>query len=122
MVASFALSQLHRLAMDQTPTPRRVIWCATNGTSLSFSSFFFHVLAVSRAQDTPHSEEYASSIMAPVFLNKSCDPFTAPDDQCITGAYVQYSVNVTTPDHVIKTLAFAKKHNIRFVVKNTGHE
>lgn len=60
--------------------------------------------------------------MAPVFLNKSCDPFTSPDDQCIIGSYVQYSVDVATPDHVAKTLAFAKQNNIRFVVKNTGHE
>jgi hypothetical protein len=60
--------------------------------------------------------------MAPVFLNKSCDPFTPADDQCIIGAYVLYSVDVASPDHVIKTLAFAKEHNIRFVVKNTGHE
>ncbi|KAF9448257.1 FAD/FMN-containing isoamyl alcohol oxidase MreA [Macrolepiota fuliginosa MF-IS2] len=67
-------------------------------------------------------EEYASSIMAPVFLNKSCDPFTAVNKRCIVGAYVQYSVDVATPDHVIKTLAFANKHNIRFIVKNTGHD
>ena len=68
------------------------------------------------------SEEYASSVMAPVFLNKSCDPFTNVDDQCAIGAYVEYSVDVATPDHIIRTLSFAKKHNIRFVVKNTGHE
>lgn len=60
--------------------------------------------------------------MTPFFANKSCDPFTAPDDQCVIGAYVQYSVNVTLPAHVSKTLAFVKKHNIRFVVRNTGHE
>jgi len=60
--------------------------------------------------------------MAPVFLNKSCDPFTQVNDQCIIGNYVEYSVNVSSPEHVIRTLAFAKEHNIRFVVKNTGHE
>jgi hypothetical protein len=60
--------------------------------------------------------------MAPVFLNKSCDPFTSVNDPCTLGAYVEYSVDVATPGHVIKTLAFAKLHNIRFVVKNTGHE
>ncbi len=55
--------------------------------------------------------------MAPVFLNKNCDPFTDVNDQCTIGAYVQYSLDVATPDHVIRTLAFANKHNIRFVVK-----
>ncbi|KAF5353302.1 hypothetical protein D9756_007946 [Leucocoprinus leucothites] len=67
-------------------------------------------------------EAYASSIQAPVFLNKSCDPFTSVDDQCIIGTYVEYSVDVASPDHVINTLKFAKEHKIRFVVKNTGHD
>ncbi|THU81964.1 FAD-binding domain-containing protein [Dendrothele bispora CBS 962.96] len=60
--------------------------------------------------------------MTPFFANESCDPFTAPDAQCIIGSYVQYAVNVSTKVHVIKTLDFAKKHNIRFVVRNTGHD
>ncbi|KIJ49487.1 hypothetical protein M422DRAFT_160609 [Sphaerobolus stellatus SS14] len=64
----------------------------------------------------------SSSVMAPFFANRSCDPFTAPDDQCVIGSYVQYSVNVSVPAHVSNTLAFAKKHNIRFVVRNTGHD
>ncbi|KAF5359419.1 hypothetical protein D9756_003300 [Leucocoprinus leucothites] len=60
--------------------------------------------------------------MAPVFLNKSCDPFTNVDDRCIIGTYVEYSVDLASPGHVINTLKFAKEHNIRFVVKNTGHD
>jgi len=60
--------------------------------------------------------------MDPVPLNKSCDPFTDTQTPCNIGAYVQYAVNVSEPEHVIKTLKFVKKHNIRFVVKNTGHE
>lgn len=30
----------------------------------------------------------SSSPMAPFFANASCDPFTAPDEQCVVGAYV----------------------------------
>ncbi|KAG7094812.1 hypothetical protein E1B28_005625 [Marasmius oreades] len=63
-----------------------------------------------------------SSIMDPNFLNKSCDPFDPRDTPCRIGAYVQYAVNVSSPEHVIKTIQFVKKHNIRFVVKNTGHD
>ncbi|KAJ6449463.1 hypothetical protein C8R45DRAFT_1044851 [Mycena sanguinolenta] len=63
-----------------------------------------------------------SSIMDPIFLNKSCDPFDPPEAPCRIGAYVQYAVNVTSSDHIIKTILFVKQHNIRFVVKGTGHD
>ncbi|KAK7441353.1 hypothetical protein VKT23_016600 [Stygiomarasmius scandens] len=67
-------------------------------------------------------EESPSSIMDPIFLNKSCDPFGDPDSPCSIGSYVQFTVNVSKPEHVIRTLEFADQHNIRFVVKNTGHD
>ncbi|KAL0565738.1 hypothetical protein V5O48_016281 [Marasmius crinis-equi] len=60
--------------------------------------------------------------MDPIFLNKSCDPFDSRETPCRIGAYVQYAVNVSSPNHVIETVRFVKKHNIRFVVKNTGHD
>ncbi|KAE9394349.1 FAD-binding domain-containing protein [Gymnopus androsaceus JB14] len=65
---------------------------------------------------------HPSSIMDAVFLNKSCDPFTPRESPCYIGSYVQYAVNVSEPNHVVKTIDFARKHNIRFVVKNTGHD
>jgi hypothetical protein len=61
-------------------------------------------------------------MMTPFFANLSCDPFTLPEDPCVLGTYVQYAVNVSRPVHIYKTLAFVKEHNIRFVVRNTGHE
>ncbi|KAF5352996.1 hypothetical protein D9758_007905 [Tetrapyrgos nigripes] len=64
----------------------------------------------------------SSSVMTPFFANGSCDPFTPPDAQCIIGSYVQYAVNVSTKAHVVKTLGFAREHNLRFVVRNTGHD
>ncbi|KIK58057.1 hypothetical protein GYMLUDRAFT_171811 [Collybiopsis luxurians FD-317 M1] len=64
----------------------------------------------------------SSSVMDFIFANKSCDPFTDKEDQCVIGAYVQYSVNVTRPEHVMKTIEFVKNHDIRFVVRNTGHD
>ncbi|KAJ7451951.1 FAD binding domain protein [Mycena latifolia] len=64
----------------------------------------------------------SSSMMTPFFANLSCDPFTPSDDPCDLGTYVQYSVNVSTADHIYKTLDFVKTHNIRFVLRNTGHD
>ncbi|KIK69142.1 hypothetical protein GYMLUDRAFT_35210 [Collybiopsis luxurians FD-317 M1] len=65
---------------------------------------------------------HPSSVIDAVFLNKSCDPFTSRQSPCYVGSYVQYAVNVSEPIHVMKTVQFAKRHNIRFVVKNTGHD
>ncbi|KAL0564620.1 hypothetical protein V5O48_017423 [Marasmius crinis-equi] len=72
--------------------------------------------------DPEFHEPNPSSLMDPIFLNKSCDPFDSRDTPCRIGAYVQYAVNVSTIDHVAKTIGFVKGHNIRFVVKNTGHD
>jgi FAD/FMN-containing dehydrogenase len=56
------------------------------------------------------------------WANQSCDPFTANNDPCVIGTYVQYAVNTTSSSDVIKTIAFAKNRNIRLVVRNTGHD
>ncbi|PVH95572.1 FAD-binding domain-containing protein [Periconia macrospinosa] len=64
----------------------------------------------------------SSSIMAPLFTNNSCNPFLPPAASCTLGNYVVYSVNATELFHYQQALAFAKKHNIRLVVRNTGHD
>jgi len=63
-----------------------------------------------------------SSVQAPFYANQSCDPFTAPSVPCRYGNYVRYAVNVSNSDDVIATIAFAKEKNIRFVIRNTGHD
>ncbi|KAL0572749.1 hypothetical protein V5O48_009213 [Marasmius crinis-equi] len=72
-----------------------------------------------------HSEfhlERPGSLMNPVFYNLSCDPFTPREAPCGMRNLVEYSVNVSRPEHVVRTVQFAKEHNIRFVIKNTGHD
>lgn len=64
----------------------------------------------------------SSSVMAPPFTNNSCSPFTSPSEPCTSGNYVSYAVNVSEPKHVADTLKFADTHNIRFVIRNTGHD
>ena len=64
----------------------------------------------------------SSSPMAPFFANESCDPFTAPGEQCYIGTYVQYAVNATSVEDYQKTLRFAEAKNIRLVIRNTGHD
>jgi FAD/FMN-containing dehydrogenase len=64
----------------------------------------------------------SSSVMAPFFANQSCDPFTSPSTPCTLGNYVSYSVNATCKEDVIAAVKFAQSRNIRFVVRNTGHD
>ncbi|KAK2053783.1 FAD binding domain-containing protein [Colletotrichum caudatum] len=64
----------------------------------------------------------SSSIMAPFFANQSCDPFQPESRSCQLGNYVVYAVDAKTPAHVQATIAFAQKYNIRFIVRNTGHD
>ena len=61
--------------------------------------------------------------MAPYFQNQTCDPYTSRDKPCNTlGNYVDYAINVTSPEDVVKGLKFARDKNVRVVIKNTGHE
>ncbi|KNG88209.1 FAD binding domain protein [Aspergillus nomiae NRRL 13137] len=69
----------------------------------------------------PHLES-SSSIMQTYFANQSCDPFTAESQPCLLGNFVSYAVNVSSSDDVIAAVKFAKENNIRFVIKNTGHD
>lgn len=64
----------------------------------------------------------SSSVMAPYFANQSCDPFTPQSQACLLGNYVSYAINVTTVEDIQAGVAFAAANNVRFVIRNTGHE
>ncbi|UQC86326.1 FAD binding domain-containing protein [Colletotrichum lupini] len=66
--------------------------------------------------------ESSSSVMAPLFANASCDPFTAQDVPCTLGNYVSYAVNASGPADVQAALKFADEKNVRFIIRNTGHD
>ncbi|KAK4148259.1 uncharacterized protein C8A04DRAFT_24060 [Dichotomopilus funicola] len=64
----------------------------------------------------------SASVMAPFFANQSCDPFTAESKPCTLGNYVVYTVEASSADDVVAAVKFATQHNIRFVIRNTGHD
>ncbi|RYP01734.1 hypothetical protein DL765_010836 [Monosporascus sp. GIB2] len=64
----------------------------------------------------------AHSPMAAFFANLSCDPFTPRHAQCVLGTYVPYAVNASDASDYREAIAFAKKYNIRLVIRNTGHD
>ncbi|KAE8423629.1 hypothetical protein BDV36DRAFT_279148 [Aspergillus pseudocaelatus] len=43
-------------------------------------------------------------------------------NQCTPGRLSQYYVNATHPSHVSETIKFARRHNLRLSIKNTGHD
>ncbi|KAJ5339986.1 hypothetical protein N7452_006714 [Penicillium brevicompactum] len=69
----------------------------------------------------PHLDS-SSSVMQTYFANQTCDPFSAKSKPCTLGNYVSYAVNVSSSDQVIAAVNFARENNIRFVIRNTGHD
>lgn len=66
--------------------------------------------------------ETCSSPMASWFSKFSCDPFLGPETGCNIGGLQRFSVNVSGVEDVQKTLQFVRDHNIRLVIRNTGHD
>ena len=71
---------------------------------------------------TANSFETSSSVMAPFFTNQSCDPFLPKSSACKLGNYINYAIDVAKRSDISKGIAFATRHNIRLVIRNTGHE
>ncbi|RKK85070.1 hypothetical protein BFJ69_g1771 [Fusarium oxysporum] len=67
--------------------------------------------------------EWANAGCTPVYENGTSiyGDHEAGKRGCSKGALPAYVVNATTTDHVVAALAFAAEHNIRLVIKNTGH-
>ncbi|KAF7894776.1 uncharacterized protein EAF01_010226 [Botrytis porri] len=64
----------------------------------------------------------SSSIMAPFYANRSCDPFYPKDFPCGYGTYVRYAVNASSAFDYQVALDFASRNNIRLVIRNTAHD
>jgi len=56
------------------------------------------------------------------FQKDFCTPFTPRSTPCELGDYVRYSINVSSAADVVTGIKFAREHNVRLVIKNTGHE
>ena len=68
--------------------------------------------------DTPVGLSYPVDIPCPpVNASAAQTPGT-----CSIGDLPQYTVNATTAEDVAKAIEFAKKNNIRLVIKDTGHD
>ncbi|CZT06861.1 related to isoamyl alcohol oxidase [Rhynchosporium graminicola] len=59
-------------------------------------------------------------------INETCPAVNytagATPRECTLGGLPVYAVNASTPEDVVQAVNFARKYNIRFVVRNTGHD
>ncbi|GLA82316.1 hypothetical protein AtubIFM56815_006500 [Aspergillus tubingensis] len=94
--------------------------CHYNSTFLPYDAAACEeLLAVWNETRTHYETSY--SPMAPWFANFSCDPYL-PDTPCTIQPLVRYAVNASSAQDYQATIEFATKHNIRLVVRNTGHD
>jgi hypothetical protein len=58
----------------------------------------------------------------PFWSNMTCAPTDDPDGPCTIGRLPVYTIDATKPEHVQAGVNWARNHNIRLVIKNTGHD
>ncbi|KAJ8516728.1 hypothetical protein ONZ45_g5994 [Pleurotus djamor] len=67
--------------------------------------------------------DHLSSVMFPLYTGLSCIPTTNPTSgNCTQGTYPIYVVDAHEVPDVQSAVNFARNHNIRFVIKNSGHD
>ncbi|KAF2799392.1 FAD/FMN-containing protein [Melanomma pulvis-pyrius CBS 109.77] len=98
------------LAIPCYPGPQRdEALCAIIGAQWSSATF---------QSDSPVGLSYP--------VNLSCPPINVTAGEkpkvCSLGTSPVYAVNATIPEHVASAVNFARGHNIRLVIKTTGHD
>ncbi|EPS33218.1 hypothetical protein PDE_08180 [Penicillium oxalicum 114-2] len=63
-----------------------------------------------------------TSVMQIFFTNQTCSPFSAEASSCTLGNFPSYAVNASSASDIQTAVNFARDNNIRFVIKNTGHD
>ncbi|KAM7204687.1 hypothetical protein V8F20_003471 [Naviculisporaceae sp. PSN 640] len=56
------------------------------------------------------------------FTNDTCRPTTNPSDKCTLGYYPVLAIMAKTTAHIQEGVRFARKHNLRLIIRNTGHD
>ncbi|EAA34375.3 hypothetical protein GE21DRAFT_3623 [Neurospora crassa] len=56
------------------------------------------------------------------FTNDTCRPTSNPSDPCTLGSYGVYVIMATKASHIQAGVNFARRNNLRLIVRNTGHD
>ncbi|KAF1993794.1 FAD/FMN-containing isoamyl alcohol oxidase-like protein MreA [Amniculicola lignicola CBS 123094] len=78
------------------------------------------VIAGNRTDPFLHEADPTSN-MWPIFQGRTCVERDSPNGTCTLGAFPVYAVKISTVSQIQLALNFARNHNIRLVIKNTGH-
>ncbi|KAI2616725.1 hypothetical protein GGR54DRAFT_631514 [Hypoxylon sp. NC1633] len=65
---------------------------------------------------------YAAEVIDPFFQGNTCLPFTPATTPCKIGILASYSINASSVSDIQAGIRFATEHNVRLVIKNTGHD
>ncbi|KAL2265873.1 hypothetical protein VTJ83DRAFT_6973 [Remersonia thermophila] len=68
-----------------------------------------------------HVEQPGASLWT-YFTNDTCRPTTDPNEPCTLGYYGVYVIMANKKQHVKAGIDFARRNNIRLIVRNTGHD
>jgi hypothetical protein len=60
--------------------------------------------------------------MNPLYTNDTCLPTTDPTASCKQGYLSEYAIVAKKEKHIAAGVKFAKRNNIRLVIRNTGHD
>ena len=71
---------------------------------------------------TSHSVQQPAANLWTYFTNDTCRPTQDPTDTCTLGYYGVYVLKATDKAHVKAGIDFARRNNIRLVIRNTGHD
>ncbi|PSN61576.1 FAD/FMN-containing isoamyl alcohol oxidase-like protein MreA [Corynespora cassiicola Philippines] len=58
----------------------------------------------------------------PLYTNNTCLPTDNANATCTSGFYGNYVILATTKSHIKAGIDFAREHNLRLVIRNTGHD
>ncbi|KAF2748158.1 FAD/FMN-containing isoamyl alcohol oxidase-like protein MreA [Sporormia fimetaria CBS 119925] len=58
----------------------------------------------------------------PLYTNGTCLPTNNPEATCTRGFYGEYVIMATMKDHIKAGVDFARAHNLRLIIRNTGHD
>ncbi|KAI5857483.1 FAD-binding domain-containing protein [Durotheca rogersii] len=78
--------------------------------------------ATTRFYDESWTVQQPAAALWTYFTNDTCRPTRNPRDSCTIGYYGVYVIRAQSRDHIKAGVDFAREHNLRLVIRNTGHD
>ena len=69
-----------------------------------------------------HSTDHPIANLWPFYTNNTCLPSDDPNTSCTQGFYGTYVIMATKKEQIKAGVDFARTHNLRLIIRNTGHD